>query len=533
MTKIGRDLYPPEWQPSLLHHFFLQHSKQRSDQMAIISEHKSWTYSDLHLKSLQYAEYLWKMGVKRGDRVVLISQPTPESIALIIACSLAGAVYVPIDPDFPFNRKQYIIKLVEPSVIILQEGQTLPGSTQIIIKIRESELICLSQNSITESHVSYEEPVLETDLAYIIFTSGSTGKPKGIMISHRAALAFFRGLTHYCDLSSEDRIGTIAPLHFDFSLLDMALAFGRGSTLVQIPRRFAKFPRFMIDYLIEHSVTQLNCVPTVWKLLLSVKPNILKKITTLRQTLYAGERFSIRDIATLQHIFPQLRIINCFGHSETIACSFDDIPNPIDMNMSHVSIGKGHPGIEMLLFNENLEEIHEAYVAGELYLRGASLFSGYWRDDLATNQALVNNFLRPFTREKIFKTGDLAYKDENGNFYFVGRQDFQIKISGHRIELEEVERVLQAHEDVLEAVVIYPEDSLVAYLIINDQRKEDEQTMISNIRKYCADHLPVYMIPTKYLLVKRIPRLSNGKVDRQKIREAVGKYVVEGELKND
>ncbi|MBU8772068.1 AMP-binding protein [Cytobacillus oceanisediminis] len=516
------DNYPSSWQPTLLHHYFLQHVKCDPHQIAIISENRNWTYNEFNKISTKFSQDLSRFGAKCGDRIVIISDPNPEAIALITACSMNGLVFVPIDPTSPLDRVMSILETTEPTLIVMQKGKDKITShlkdAYTFIIMEESVLRC-ENNSVSPSlQINNSNSVLETDLAYIVFTSGSTGKPKGIMMTHRAVLSFFRGLTDYCQLSTSDKVGSIAPLHFDFSLLDMGLAFGSGATLVQIPRKYANFPRFIFDYLLQTKVTQLNCVPTVWKLLISTCKEEIKLLHTLRQTLFAGEAFNRNDLIQLQKTRPDLRIINCFGHSESIACTFDDIPNPITEEAKVFSIGKGHPGVQMLLISEEGNLINEPNIIGEIYLRGASLFSGYWKDEKATQSALIDNFLRPHTREVIFRSGDLAFKDEKGNYFFIGRSDFQVKISGYRIELEEVERIIMSHKEVSEVIVLLIQETLTAFIIPKKVVKDTEE-FTYGVRKYCMDWLPNYMIPSHYKVMNQLPRFSNGKVNRQKLSE--------------
>ncbi|WP_293079736.1 AMP-binding protein [Okeania sp. SIO3B5] len=182
-------------------------------------------------------------------------------------------------------------------------------------------------------------------------------------------------------------------------------------------------------------------------------------------------------------------------------------------------MGFAHPGAEMLLLDDQKKEINQPNQVGEIYLRGANLFSGYWRNTKATNEALIPNPLNPLNGEKVFRTGDLAYKGSQGELYLKGRRDLQVKIRGNRVELEEIEQVLNNHEEVIQAiVVVFPhqkEPILTAYVVPRLFQSLPEQQIL---RKLCADVLPNYMIPTEIIYLESLPTNVNGQVDRQALK---------------
>jgi len=505
--------YPPNWPPVLLHHHLLQYAKITPNAIAIAPA--NWTYQKLANYSYEYAEILNNSGLGAGERILLELDPSPEAIALYTACSLLGLVFIPVSPETPKPRIQQILTITEARLHI----RTQPGdpNPEILQGILENQTLKINGN-IPMSERSPKAPVLETDLAYIIFTSGTTGQPKGIMITHRAILAFFRPLVNYCQLKPTERVGTIAPLQFDFSLLDMGLTLGSGATLVQVPRNFLK-PKQLVEYLQKHQVSQMNSVPSLWsKLLLPHASEEIGKLQYLKTIFFAGEAFSIPDLLRLQSLLPHLRIINCFGQSESIACSFTEVPNPLPPDTDNLSIGFAHPGAQMLLLDNQQQEIKEPGKIGEIYLRGANLFSGYWRNPEATAAVLVDNPLRPFSGEKVFRTGDLAYKGKGGELYFVRRRDLQVKIRGNRVELEEVERILTTHPQVTAAAAttkLHENDPiLVAYIVPQSPQKPPTP---QELRLFCGKTLPSYMIPSEIHYLEALPTTINGKIDRKQL----------------
>lgn len=508
--------YPDGWQPVLLHQFLLQQSKISPDAIAIISANCQWSYQDLAGFADSYADTLDECGLVAGDRVVLMLEPCPQAIALIIACSLLGLVFIPVSPESPLKRVEKILRTTEAKLQITASTNqpNINYKFQIIQGFLDDSILNLKDRIPQKSSFS-KRPVLESDLAYIIFTSGTTGNPKGIMMTHRAILAFFRALVNYCQLSSKARVGTIAPLQFDFSLLDLGLALGSGATLVQIPRKLALIPPKLLGYLDRHQVTQLNCVPSIWKLLLHYAAKDLAKLQYLQTTLFAGESFPIPDLIKLQSLLPQLKIINCFGQSESIACSFTEVPNSLASD-TKISIGFAHPGAEMLLLDDERQEINRPDRIGEIYLRGANLFSGYWRDPEATNNALIPNPLNLPSGEKVFRTGDLAYKGLNKELYLVGRRDLQVKVRGNRVELEEVERRLRKHPAISQAAAIainVHDNTILAAFLVTDESKAIPTAQ--QLRFFCQETMLDYMIPSEIHFLDILPTTTNGKIDRQ------------------
>ncbi|MEM9276823.1 MAG: AMP-binding protein, partial [Cyanobacteria bacterium P01_F01_bin.143] len=509
--------YPEDWQPVLLHQYLLQYAQITPDAAAIISANCQWSYQDLSHYSYIYADILANCGLAHGDRIVLELDPSPQAIALIAACSLLGLVYVPVSPENPPERVKQILEITGAKLHVVGSSEKdigIVNSPQGLQGWLEGNALNI-QGRLLEKFHSRKSCVLESDLAYIIFTSGTTGIPKGIMMTHRATLSFLRALVNYCKLNSDARVGTIAPLQFDFSLLDIGLALGSGATLVQIPRQLSLLPPKFIRYLGLHQVTQLNCVPSIWKLLLNYVPKEIAKLQNLRTTLFAGEPFAIADVLKLQSLLPQLRMINCFGQSESIACSFTEVPNPLTPDTKNLSIGFAHPGAEMLLLDEQQQEINQPDQVGEIYLRGANLFSGYWRNSEATQKALIPNPFNSLSGEKVFRTGDLAYKDSQGEFYLVGRRDLQVKIRGNRVELAEIEGKLREHPDINQACAIainHQENILIAVFLSLDNNKKAPSAQ--HVRLFCQD-LPHYMIPSKIYFVDKLPQNINGKIDRK------------------
>lgn len=462
-------------------------------------------FADIDRLAHDIEEELVALGVTAGDRVLLRMRPSPSALAAILACSRMHAPFVPVDPGAPAGREKQIVQLARPAVRIDDVGGTSTVASDEGV-LRYSPISWGGETRFNS------RGAVGTGTVYIIFTSGTTGAPKGIAMSHGAVVAFWKGMIESISPDAEFILGTTAPLHFDMSLLDLGLAWGTGNPLAQIDRELLISPRHFVRQVQDRHVTHFSCVPSVWRILLRNASNELRGLTSLRSTLFAGEAFPVGDVEELRSLLPGLQLINCFGQSESIACSFMEVPTDLAGSPS-LPIGPAHPGAEMILVDSHGQVVTVPGETGEIYLRGPTLFSGYWGDDRATKTALVRNPVRPDDPELVFRTGDLAALGRSGQFYFLGRSDHQVKIRGNRVELEEVERSLERHPAVNEAGVLVTRtngaDRLEAFVSVAEAKLD-----ATELTAFCALSLPDYMIPSQVSHVDALPRNTAGKLDR-------------------
>jgi amino acid adenylation domain-containing protein len=482
-------------------HEYLLRSTAAPEAVAVrdMTGHPVRTYAELAADTEAVAAELGRLGLVTGDRVLLRLRAGAPALTAILASSMRGAIFVPTDPDAPAERVAAIEKLAEPAL----EVRACDGGGLVIERVGPS---------------GHARRRLESDIAYIIFTSGTTGHPKGICMSHRAVLAFFRGMNAACPVAPTARLASVSPLHFDLSLLDLGQALGCGASIIHLDRRLVRSPRRFVAALAAADASQLNCVPSVWRILLRHVPELLPGLTSLRATLFAGESFPVPELTQLQELMPELDLINCFGQSESVASSFLVVPRPLP-DATSAPIGPAHEGAELLVLSPAGLPAAPGET-GEIYLRGATLFTGYWNDPEATRLALVPDPLDPRSPERVFRTGDLVRVGAAGELYYAGRRDLQVQILGNRVEPEEIERCIGQHDGVLD-VAVYADDSsagtrLIAIVVA------DEQVTGQALREFCADQLPDYMIPVEIRLVSALPRTTSGKLDRQRLAAAGG-----------
>jgi amino acid adenylation domain-containing protein len=506
--------YPAGWEPVLVGRFLLRHADTHRDRVAIVSRGVDHTYGQLAQASRDYGARLAGLGLRHGDAVAASMDPGFESVSLLIACGEAGYVFAPFNADLPAARVAEIHRRVDARVLVTGPGCKLPEQDAARIAERR---IHVDGDGLTVHGAPLpggrpDRRVIESDTAYIIFTSGSTGTPKGVTMSHRAAVTAFRGITDACD--GRGRVGSVAPLGFDLSLLDTAAALGAGGTVVFIPRQVALHPRRLLDELVEQRVDQLHSVPTLWSMLLRHCSGRLGELRLLRRIVVGGEELTVALVNAVRSELPGLEVLNLYGQTESICCAFFPVPDPIPADWRAIPLGTAYPGAEMLLLGPDGERVTAPGARGEIHLRAASMFSGYWQDPEATARALVRDPERPESPEPLLRTGDLAVLGPGG-LRFAGRSDHQVQIHGNRVELEEVERVLAAADGVHTAGVVDVRDAashVIAAVIVADGPGGADTAAL---RRHCRELLAPYMVPARFLFVEALPMSASGKVDRE------------------
>ncbi len=511
-----------------LHEFLLAGARLTPDKPAVIQavggETGSLSYRQLAQRVDGYAATLDELGLDIGDRVVLESDTSATAIAIFLACSSLGLTVVPVSPETPAQRLALIAESTEAALHL----QTVDGRREAVptpLGTGRFGTDGIQVERAPAPRSRHRRELVPTDPAYMIFTSGTTGRPKGVVMSHRGVLAFFRGMLRHGIVSAEDRVATTSPLQFDFSLLDIGLALGSGAAVVPVPRSLLRWPRRFVQFLTDSGATQVNGVPSIWRGVLRHEQAGLAALgEQIRGVLYSGENFPLPELRQLQRALPRARVVNCFGSSESIAASFTDVPNPLPEDADRISIGHAHPGAEMLLIDEDGRPVDEPGVVGQIHLRSAALFNGYWNDPQATAAALVPDPLNPAAGQVVFRTGDLAYRGEGGELYFTGRADSLVKVRGNRVELGEVERRVREFPGIAGAAALMlsqaGKDPVLATFVVLDAGVDGVEEM--ELGAFCLEALPDYMVPQQVRVLDELPVNANGKIDRRALARRAG-----------
>ncbi|WP_376771268.1 AMP-binding protein [Rhizomonospora bruguierae] len=509
-----------------MHEFLLGEGRRTPDRPAVVQAdaHGAFhtlTYRQLEDRMRRYAATVNTLGLNIADRVILETDNSASAIAMLLACSSLGLTFIPVSPEVPDARLEAVIAAADPALHLC----TVDGRRRTIPD--HVGTARFGPDGVTVERAPLPRPggrrvPVGTDAAYIIFTSGTTGRPKGVVMSHRGVLSFYRGMLERGIVARTDRVATTSPLQFDFALLDIGLTLGSGATLLPVPRGLLHFPRRLLRFLAESGATQVNGVPSIWRPVLKHEAEGLARLGgQIRGVLYSGEAFPVPELRRLQALLPDARMVNCFGPTEVMAFSLTDVPNPLPAGQDRLSIADAYPGAEILLLDDDGIAIEKTGVTGEIYLRGPSLFTGYWDDREATREALVPDPLDQRSGQAVYRSRDLAYYGEDGELYFVGRADLQVKIRGNRVELGEIERRLLEYPGVAAAaVVVRPrpgeDPQLCAFVVPVPGAGLTEGTALS---AFCMRTLPAYMVPRSVELLDALPVTANGKTDRRALQQ--------------
>ncbi|WNZ06253.1 AMP-binding protein [Streptomyces sp. 11x1] len=505
----------------LLHSLLLSKAAVDPDAPAVVEfvangSVRTTRYQELGDLARAYAADLRALGLDIGDRVILESHTSAHAIAMFLACSMAGLPFVPVSPETPDQRLSTIMEATGAALHLQTEEGAREGvpAEAGLARFGSGRL---AVERAPRPRTRRRTELCPTDTAYMIFTSGTTGRPKGVVMSHHAVTSFYRGMLTQGIVGPGDRVATTSPLQFDFSLLDIGLALGSGAAVVPVPRGLLRWPNRFLRVLSDTGATQVNGVPSIWRQSLRHLPDGIAALTGVRGVLFCGEDFPLPELRRLQELLPQARLINCYGATESMACSFTDVPRPLPADLEKLSIGYAHPGAEMLLVDESGAVLEEPGVLGEIHLRTPALFTGYWDDPAASAAARVPDPAEQRSGQLVLRTGDLAYRGPQGELYFCGRLDSQVQIRGNRVELGEVERRLRDHPAVAEAVVLLVEREglelrLVACLVTRDGT---DLPADGRLTAFCSEALQSYMVPDEFHFLAALPVSPNGKADRR------------------
>ncbi len=442
--------------------------------------------------------------------VGLYSHDDIYTYASIIALWLENKGYVAINPLFPKNRNIEILESVNCKTLLNSNNETLPIENLTLINTKE----------LKHDYKTLKPKDTNKDgIAYIIFTSGSTGKPKGVPISFSNISAFSNELHHdkHFNINETDRCLQMFELTFDMSVVSYLIPLLYGASIYTLPKGKIKY-MYVFNLLEKYKLTVLITVPSIINYL---KPYFSEiNAPQVKVSCFAGGKL-FDDVAfEWNKCIPNAQIINYYGPTETtIYCGYYlyTPPNLRKNKNNVISIGKTFNNTSYLVVDKNNEEVPDGTI-GELAIAGAQVTPGYWQDDIKNQKSFFNKVIND-RNKRYYKSGDLCYKDHEGDYMYVGRNDFQVKIQGYRIELGEIEyhiKDLIKDYNFLVLDVKNHSGNNELFLII-----ESEEFSCESILNYLKNKLPSYMIPTKIRFIKTIPHNINGKVDRNKLRKLI------------
>lgn len=499
-----------------IHELFEAQAAAVPDAVALVYERSQLSYAELNAQANRLAHQLIDVGVKPDTRVAICVERCLNMAVGMLAILKAGGAYLPLDPSYPKDRLAFMLEDSAPVALLTQNRlESLFGEAAKTLPVIDLDEAFPCWANRPDTNVDIRESTLTSrHLAYVIYTSGSTGKPKGVMVEHRNVVNFLNAMSQTPGINSSDVLLAVTTISFDIAGLELFLPLINGAKIVLISRANASDPVFLQETIAQSGITMLQATPATWRLLL----NSGWQGSTGLKALCGGEALATDLSARLVESVGALW--NLYGPTETTIWS---TCQPIDASRGErypfEAIGRPIDNTQIYILDAQLQLVPRG-VSGEIYIGGAGVTRGYLNRPELTAERFVTD---PFSTEaeaRMYKTGDMARRLDDGSIEYLGRNDFQIKIRGYRIEIGEIETMLRRHPQLREvAVGVYepsPEDKrLVAYWVPQSATVPSA----SELRDYLKPKLPEFMLPSAFVCLDALPLTPNGKLDRKALPE--------------
>lgn len=510
----------------LLHRLIDKHAETKPDAKAAIHGDEIISYGELAARSNRFARFLIDSGVKPGNILPVLLDRSIDMLITILGIFKVGAVYVPLDKKYPFERICTILLETEARFVVSKgylserfenNSEVLPATFNGLLMLDDVEqntnMVIKHFNPESYSSTTVDTAITPNDLCYIIYTSGSTGKPKGVMIQHKGMLNHLFCKVNSLHVDKSSRIVQNASQCFDISIWQFFTSFIAGGTTIIIPDEQLLNVSAFMDSVQRQGVTILEVVPSYLGVMLDeMEASAMRSFDRLKFLVVTGETLKPQMVRQWFTKFPSIPMVNAYGPTE----ASDDITHYFiygELTSSVVPIGKPVQNMNIYIVDANGQPCPVG-VKGEIWTSGIGVGKGYFKDPDKTRNAFS---IDPFRGGDIplYKTGDIGTYLPDGNILFLGRKDTQVKVKGFRIELEEIEHVLLRTPGVKNvAVKLIDEEErsfIAAYLQI------DLDSNLSEIKATVTRTLPYYMIPDYYMVLDQFPVNANGKIDRNNL----------------
>ncbi|MFG1372205.1 amino acid adenylation domain-containing protein [Xanthobacter oligotrophicus] len=460
--------------PRRLEDAFRAHAAAHPEAVAVLTSRRAVSYGELSRRAAEIAGLLRVRGNGPGSLVAVVMRKDWEQVATVLGILMAGAAYLPVDPDLPGERRAYLLTHCDVTTALTQSA--VEGALEWPDGIARIAVDLLEGTGGDASALALDDLSLD-DLAYVLFTSGSTGVPKGVMISQRAIANSIADFTRRYGFGPRDRTLGLSALGFDLSVFDIFCPLSAGGAIVLPDADRLRDPEHWADLARRHGVTVWQSVPVLMQMMVeALEPRRDLWPASLRCVVMSGDWIPVSLPDRIRAFDPAIALHGQGGATET---SINAVVYPIgavDPAWRSIPYGKPFANQTAHILNAQLEPAPD-YVPGELYIGGTGLADGYWKDEAKTHAAFIRH---PRTGERLYRTGDYGRVLPDGNIEFLGRRDTQIKVNGHRIELGEIEAILAQHPSVEHAVAAAPVDGLghrrlVAYVVLRPQADAEEE----------------------------------------------------------
>ncbi|ORX82207.1 acetyl-CoA synthetase-like protein, partial [Anaeromyces robustus] len=508
---------------------FQKIAENHPNKTAIVFKEKTISYKELDEMSNSLGHYIRKNGVKRNDIIPIITERSFYFIISTLAISKAGAAFLPIDINLPSERIEYILEEVKPKLILTNYSDS-EQHKEILNKYKSYNIKLHNYKENTESLSIINE---YNDYCYVLFTSGTTGKPKGTILTH---LNIYNYLRSYPDntnslynIMKENGINNalgITNFTFDIYHNEITYCLSHGLSIILVDEKLSENINDLTQYIDDNNVDFINTTPSRFKLFMENNKfrNVMKNIKVL---IFIGEDLPL----SLYHEIIQYtnsKVYNGYGPTEcTVTCSYKLVQK------NEITVGTPITNNFIYILDNYLKPVPIG-VEGEIYIGGSGVGEGYLHREELTNEKFINSpFFIPSSlsssssstsiySQKLYSTGDLGKWSENGEIIFVGRNDFQVKINGQRVELSEIENIIKKYPEIIYAVIIYKKNidnnnnnNLICYYKTNSNKELNE----NDLKEFVSKQLPSYMCPNYYMRLNEIPLSPSGKLNRKALPE--------------
>jgi len=502
-----------EYPDKCVHQLFEEQVVRAPEAVAVVFEDKQLTYGELNERANRVAHALIAHGVGPEVLVAICVERSFEMIVGLLGILKAGGAYVPLDPDYPEARLAFMLEDCGKPLLVTTEGLSKRFAGYAGDRLFLDDGSALAGQPVENPGIA----INPEQLAYVIYTSGSTGRPKGSMVSHGALVNHMCWMRESFPIEPSDKLLQKTPFTFDASVWEFFAPLLEGGQLVMALPDGHRNPGYLIETMIDQSITVLQVVPTLLRALMSHKG--FPQTRSLKRVFSGGESLTT-DLQATFFSQSHASLYNLYGPTEACIdttawpCRRDDLER-------EVAIGRPIANVQVYVIDRH-GQVVPIGIPGELYIGGAGLARGYLNRPELTAERFVEIDILGRT-ERVYRTGDLCCWRSDGNLEFLGRLDDQVKLRGFRIELGEIEAVLIDHPDVAQCVVVLREDHpgdqrLVAYCV----PKAHGVLNTNALREHVGERLPNYMVPSAFVLLDKFPLTSSGKISRRDLPEPDG-----------
>ncbi|MDR6162708.1 non-ribosomal peptide synthetase [Pseudomonas fluorescens] len=487
---------------------FEQQVQRKPDGIAVQFAEQRLTYRELNEQANRLAHHLRGVGVKPDSRVAICVERGPELVIGLLGILKAGGAYVPLDPDYPLQRLNYMLQDSAPVALLVH------GATRDLLGETSVPLIDLDLGAWHDQpHDNPQVPGLgAANLAYMIYTSGSTGTPKGVMIEHRSACNMVHWGSQLAPPSEHGSLLQKAPYSFDSSVWEIFWPLCSGMRLVLARADGNRDSAYVAQVIREQNISVVKFVPALLQQF--IEQDDVSQCTSLTDVLNGGGELTVALARQVRERLPWVRLHNVYGPTEATVDSSGWTLEPGEtVPQIQVPIGKALSNTRLYVLDAGDQPVPLG-VSGHLHIGGVGVARGYWGLPQLQAERFIDS---PFvTGDRLYRTGDLVRYSADGNLEFLGRNDFQVKLRGVRLELGEIEARLLEHPDIREAVVLVRDERLVAYYSV---RAERAAPTLEALRNHVLARLPEFMVPGAYVMLAALPLTPNDKIDRKALPE--------------